>query len=117
MFILTKKIVIAILAFCSVQFDACCSDSNNGMVERVDKRLLVSTAVLVPEEPAEPRFQDGLPRDVLKLIFEESSKAGADPRVLERVCKYWHKSMRFIIPGNGFLPTVGITGIPYTTEK
>ena len=48
----------------------------------------------------------------MQLCFVESSKRGADPRVVERVCKEWYNAMRYIKSA----PLVDLAGIPYTTK-
>lgn len=60
-------------------------------------------------------FQGGLPRELMQLCFVESSKRGADPRVVERVCKGWYNAMRYIIPKKG-APLADLADIPYRTK-
>ena len=113
MFSFTKKIVVAavMLAVCSGQVVA--STPHDGNNESVPQRAFYT--VTKTEGNTQIRFQDGLPSDVFKLIFEYASKAGADPRNLEVVCKYWYQSMRYNIPNLGARPNDS-EGIPYTTK-
>ena len=116
MFILTKKIVVAagLLAVLSGQFVAFGSNSNKDLADDGNQVAPLTRADFSVVKTGIP-FQDGLPRDVMKQIFAQASKVGVDPRVLERVCKYWYKSMCYTIPLAG-PPNKDIAGIPYTTQ-
>jgi hypothetical protein len=60
-------------------------------------------------------FQDGVPTDLMRSSFIEACKQGADPRVVERVCKAWYNLMRYQIPSAG-APKADPTGFLYETK-
>ncbi|MBP6985702.1 MAG: hypothetical protein KBB83_03820, partial [Alphaproteobacteria bacterium] len=89
----TKKLAIfASLALLSAgQFVAFGSNSYNDDSEEAGEQLVVATPVAKRQlgdevtGPGDSRFQNRLPADVMKLIFLEASKIGADPRKLRAV--------------------------------
>ncbi len=89
---ITKKIGIAIFVLCVVPFNAHGTWPNNSDHDKVPQRTaftVVKTGI---------PFQDGLPEDLMKKVFIRWSKLGVDPRVLERVCKHWYRSIRYSTP-------------------
>lgn len=115
----TKKFAIAMLVVCSTQLDAFGSYNNNDLVEEPGKQLVAANPVAKRQLGDEvtgkdSRFLTGLPKVVMKLIFLEASKVGADPCKLMAVNPHWARSMRYDIPINSGAATADLAGIPYT---
>jgi len=116
----TKKlaIVASLVALSSGQFVAFGSNSYNDDLETTGKQLVVANPVVKRQlgddvtGPGDSRFLNELPVGVMKRIFLEASKVGADPRKLRLVGRYWAHSMRYDIPMNGPAIT-DMAGIPY----
>lgn len=120
MFKFTKKLaIVASLALLSAGQFSAFGSSNNDNLDEVGKGLVVATPVAKRQlgdevtGPVDSRFLTDLPRNVMKLIFLEASKVGADPRKLMAVNPHWARSMRYDIPDKGGAAKVDLAGIPY----
>jgi hypothetical protein len=87
----------------------------------LQRPVLIDTAASIPQRTSyeikewHGSFQDGITRDVIKVIFVEAFKQDADPRVLERVCKAWYNALRYQIPSVG-APKADLAGFLFTTK-
>ena len=90
MFKYTKMIITAasLLAFCSGQLYAGLT-AGTDVEDDKPKR----TGVVATTGTPDPRFQEDMPKEIMRLIFVEASK-DTKPGCLASVCGHWHNVMR-----------------------